>query len=61
MNKDIIISVTNLPPAAYDTLADYAQLITADLMRVMAKYAHLLTKDSKVTCTYIPSKQKTNQ
>jgi len=58
MTKDIIISITNLPPAAFDTMADYAQLITADLMRTMAKYGHLLNENSSVTCTYQPSPQK---
>jgi len=52
VKKDIIISITNLPPAAYDTMSDYVQIVMADLMRTMAKYRHLLTEDSKINCTY---------
>lgn len=52
VNKDIVISLKNLPPAAYDTMSDYVQFVSAELMRQMGRIKHLLTEDSKITTTY---------
>lgn len=57
IEKDIIISIKNLPPAAYDAMSDLAQTVTADLMRRMAQIGYLLTIDSSVTTTHRPSQQ----
>lgn len=59
LKKDITISIKNLPPAAYDTMADYVQVYGANIMRKMSEIQHLLATDSTVEVTYQPS-QKTN-
>ena len=57
IEKDIIISIKNLPPAAYDAMSDLAQTVTADLMRRMAQIGHLLTPESKISTSYQSSQQ----
>lgn len=60
-NKDIVISIKNLPPAAFDTMCDYIQLMSAELMRTMANIRHLLAEDSSIATTYQKSQQTENQ